>query len=121
MENFFIVFLLIASALYKVYTNYQKEVESTRKRLEKARMPKYNETQPPVNQDRHSYQNPKPYMTIQEFEKDDTPEEVKKIQDIKRLTTIKLKDKEEENLLTKQSFDLRQAVIQSIILERPYK
>lgn len=126
MENFFIVIVIIAFVLYKLYTNYMKEIDAAKKRNYKKRSTPHTD---PSNRDFESVNNGDTktiavnsgQVTLYENTESNIPEEVKAIRNAKKLTTSKNKSEENDHLLTEQSFDLRQAVIHSIILERPYK
>lgn len=127
MENYLIVIIFIASIIYKVYSNYKDETEKAKKR-QPSRVPMPQPIPNPTN--KSTYKEPKPYvpstatqhnnMVSYEEPSNYIPDEVKKIKDFKENSTLHLK---EEETIQKQpiEFDLRQAVINSIILERPYK
>jgi hypothetical protein len=104
--------LIIGGVIYKIYSEYQKEQEKARRRVPQAPLPP---STPPVPS-----QKTERVRAI--------PEEVRKIQE-KRLAEANSNkkiivkpvvdlEKETERIT---SFDLRKAVIQSAILNRPYQ
>lgn len=124
MENFLIVIIFIGSIIYKVYKNYKEEAEKAKNRnpqrrpapsipsqstsVEQEYFPTNSRTRKPKVNAEPAYQN----ITL--------PEEVVKVKESKK-TIIKPLVRESEEKNQPIQFDLRQAVIQSIILERPYK
>lgn len=127
MENFLIVIIFIGSILYKVYTNYKKEMEKTKKRNPQQRpIPSATSYNPPVEREYYPSNNrtiPSDFQVKTNYADNSIPDEVRRITDAKKtakLKTLVLKT-EQENIQKPIEFDLRQAVIQSIILERPYK
>lgn len=126
MENFFIVIVIIGFVLYKLYTNYMKEIDAAKKRnLKKRPIPHTDSSNKDFEQINNGNIKTIPVNNSQvimyENTESDIPEEVRAIRNAKKLTIRKNNSKENNHLLTEQSFDLRQAVIHSIILERPYK
>lgn len=127
MENYLIVLIFIGSILYKLYTNYKKEMEKAKKR-QPQRVPVPPVVNTPTNKSIN--QGAKPYVSTSSTKYSHTasnvasinniPDEVRRIRDSKENIRSNTK---EESKSKKQiiDFDLRQAVIQSIILERPYK
>lgn len=129
MENFLPALLIIAGVIYKIYSEYQKEQEKARRR-----MPQVPPPTPPVPSEQQrtvieptmSVPIPAPIKKTERVLP--MPEEVKKIQE-KRLEkansdkkiivkpVVNL-EKETEGIT---SFDLRAAIIQSAILNRPYQ
>lgn len=124
MENFLVIIIIIAFIVYKIYKNFMQESEKAKKR---------NFQQKPVvsipfpEQPTENIVLPKnTTKTKQAFE----PDYFNPIIDKKNIdnnnnnnnTGKPIKNIQIEEL-NKQlvQFDLRQAVIQSIILERPYK
>lgn len=127
MENYLIVLIFIGSIIYKVYTNYKDEVEKAKKRQpQRVPMPQTvtNPTSKSVNQGTKPYiptsSTQYSHMISREATINNIPDEVRKVRDSKENTPLATKEEENTNERTIE-FDLRQAVIQSIILERPYK
>ncbi len=127
MENFLPALLIIGGIIYKIYTEYQKEQEKARRR-----MPQVPPPTPPVTYE----QQPKPIViepttfipipTKKAERLRDIPKEVKKTTDgrlaeanRKKAAMKVVPEIEEEDDVV--PFDLRQAVIQSAILNRPYQ
>ncbi|MBD1434102.1 hypothetical protein H8B06_14790 [Sphingobacterium sp. DN00404] len=126
MENFLPALLIIGGVIYKIYTEYQKEQEKARRR-----MPQVPPPTPPVTSEQRPEPNvieptvsiPTPINKTERLR--DIPKEVKKITD-ERLAEANRKkaamkvvpEMEEEDDVV--PFDLRKAVIQSAILNRPY-
>ncbi|MGV6944929.1 hypothetical protein [Sphingobacterium kyonggiense] len=162
MENpFGIGLLIIAGIIYKVYKSFQEEQNKAKERMEKLKRQQQTVTKQvdipmPKRQMRHPAPNiphqkqetvqQKPrfedYPEFREVQKpivkedviyrEDMPEEVVHIQEMKRIqkerySTQKSKDttnklqRVELHPLEEHSFDLRQAVIQEAILKRPYQ
>lgn len=125
MENFIIVLISIGALLYNLYKNYQKEIEKSKSRTPNRRpqpipevinIPASERIKPVVTKEL-----PKEYNYTSEI-----PAEVLAAQERRRvqnLTSPKITPKIQELEIVKNEidFDLRKAVIQSIILERPYK
>lgn len=124
MENSLIILIFIASIIYKLYSNYKEEMEKSKKRNLQNRPLAPIENIPPVEApptSRATYTEI-PKVTETQSKPDLTSsssnlnlERQNKVA-IKSLSTNK---KEIETEIV--DFDLRQAVIQSAILERPYK
>lgn len=130
MENLVVVLLFVGSIVYKIYTNYKEEMEKSAKRgpqrppIAKQQSPatvvkpqQYNPTPPPIPQPNIPQTAPSfvtKSNTIQEI-----PDEVQRIRE-SRKKNPKLDLEEVEEKQEPIAFDLRQAVIQSAILERPY-
>ncbi|ERJ60619.1 hypothetical protein [Sphingobacterium paucimobilis] len=130
MENLVVVLLFVGSIVYKIYTNYKEEMEKSAKRgpqrppvvqqqtaTTDVKPRQYNPTPPPVPQPNISKTAPSfvtKSNTIQEI-----PDEVQRIRE-SRKKNPKLDLEEVEEKQEPIAFDLRQAVIQSAILERPY-
>lgn len=128
MENYIIILIAIASFLYKMYSNYMKEVDEAKKRnykkLPETNIPTTPNQEQPAYQEVKRHSNPTYDLTNRNIEDNNAsiPEEVRKLAEYKKLTRSN-KEKEIINeSLDKQPFvfDLRQAVIQNAILERPY-
>lgn len=147
MENFLIVIIFIGSIIYKLYSNYKEELEKTKNRnLQAKPIPVERENFEEIKQEykRQEYQRREEYQRKVEptrptarFPKEKVspkyspdyssssealPEEVRKMKasrkNAKPLAPIL---KVEPIRRQPVAFDLRQAVIQSIILDRPYK
>lgn len=112
-----------------MYSNYMKEVDEAKKRNYKKRpeinIPTTPKQEKPVYQGVKKHSVPNYDLTNRNIEDNNAsiPEEVRKLAEYKKLTRSN-KEKEIINeSLDKQPFvfDLRQAVIQNAILERPYK
>ena len=126
MENFIIVLISIVFVIYNIYKNFKKEMEKSKSRQPNVR-PK---TAPTI--DTSTWDNSKntPEIKTKNIEPAYTPElpyEVRAAQERRRQSQIqnplaaKQLKEEEETERNVYEFDLRQAVIQSVILERPYK
>lgn len=123
MENFIIVLLSIGFVVYNIYKNFQKEMQKSKSR--KPNFPKQPfTTLESIPQTNSSKPKEIKSRNIEPVYITDLPEEVRAVQNRNKaqkqiLTSIK----EEETILQKNEieFNLRQAVIQSAILERPYK
>jgi len=136
MENALVVLVFVVAIIYKIYTNFKKEQAAAAKRspqyppagkttIDKAKTiyPKAT-IPPPIAQD------PK-YNTWDSIEQPTNqaqiPEEVLRIRKQREQQLLQKKKAEvkaaptSNTEKTNTTFDLRQAVIQSIILERPYK
>lgn len=135
MENFLIIIIIIGAVIYKIYSTYKEEVEKAKKRNPQAR--------PTVTEENYTQPNSKKekkmsFPTVQRFPTENIkqqynyespnapevlPEEVRRARiakkNVKPVIIPKLKI--ESNQKQPIEFNLRQAVIQSIILERPYK
>lgn len=153
--------LIIAGIIYKVYKSFQEEQNKAKERMEKLKRQQKSVTKQadipmPKRQMRHPapdipYQKPETVQQKPKFEdypefrevqkpvvkekvtyREEMPEEVVHIQEMKRIqkerystqksknTTNKLQ-RVELHPLEEHSFDLRQAVIQEAILKRPYQ
>lgn len=126
MENFLPALLIIGGVIYKIYSEYQKEQEKARRRRPNIPagvpipIPVQTKTPP-----KPAVAKPLPTIPHQKFENTALPDEVKKIQTQREqrkqskieIETPKLQVITEPTV----SFDLRQAIIQSAILERPYQ
>lgn len=129
MESFLPALLIIAGVVYKIYTEYQKEQEKARQR--RPHIPAPPAVPAPVPATTQRKANPVPTVSKpipplpQTVAREAVPTEVEKLrikkkevqQRRKEIPTPKLEVIPEPVL----NFDLRQAVIQSAILERPYK
>src|SRR5690606_4711238 len=136
MENILIVLAIIGSVIYKMYTGYKEEMEKAAKRKQQQRPPMPVQTQQhpqpqvvPPRPTARPVQIPIPptpkkkIPPVVRYEKE-VPSEVKRVQQGRSERAYKkVEILEEKREKEKQpfEFDLRQAVIQSAILERPYK
>lgn len=125
MENSLVVLIIIASVIYKIYTNYKKEVEKTKQRNYRKKPNPTPVYIPEPIQQKQNVNSPyadETYVYSNQLET--VPDEVKRITELKKqnqsLGTIKVED-ENKNSQKRYPFDLRQAILQSAILERPYK
>lgn len=130
MENFLPVLLIIGGVIYKIYSEYQKEQEKARRR-----MPQVPPPTPPVTSEQRPQRTvveptmsiPIPVPPKKMLRARDMPEEVRKMREKRSAETNSNKkaivkpvvDLEKTEGTT--SFDLREAVIQSAILNRPYQ
>lgn len=146
--EYLIVLIAIASFIYKTYKGYQEEMEKAKKRqpnrpnpdsTSPVPVPQHRPVQertsrPPVVPQRKQIRNKEviPPPVVASYENKTIPDEVRQVQERKAQQklaaqqqsslTKKLKLESDEDHPHKQiHFDLRQAVIQSAILERPYK
>ena len=125
MENFIVVLISVGFVIYNIYRNFQKEVEKS-----KSRRPNVRPQTVPVE----TYNQPLEKVKHKEVKKQkiesvyvpELPAEVIAAQERRRQSKIekhialkRIQEVEQEK--TGIEFDLRQAVIQSAILERPYK
>ncbi|NGM60506.1 hypothetical protein G5B30_01130 [Sphingobacterium sp. SGG-5] len=142
MENILVVLVIIGSIIYKMYTGYKEEMEKAAKRKQQQRPPVPTPTQqhprPQVQQSRPQVVPPRPITppaqvsvppapkrapTVVSYE-GEIPSEVKRVQRQKSdraLKNVTVLEEKKETEKKPFEFDLRQAVIQSAILERPYK
>ncbi|TDS11111.1 hypothetical protein [Sphingobacterium paludis] len=136
MENFLPVLLIVAGVVYKIYTEYQKEQEKASKR--RPNVPptntvppfpnpeQYKKTQlPPFPKPTRSVPPPKPApvkvdMQPRPIEVTNVQEQKKVRKEARRIEALKAPKLE---VITQEhiDFDLRRAIIQSAILERPYR
>ncbi len=134
MENILIVLVLIGSLIYKVYSSYKEEMEKAAKRKQQippVPQPVQAQQRVPTSAPPHPrpvvpppIHTPKPIQrtpAVARYEQD-VPLEVKRAQQSRiERAHKKIEILEEEKEKQVFEFDLRQAVIQSVILERPYK
>lgn len=122
MENFLGVIIIIGAVIYKIYSNYKKEMESAQKRTPHQRHETPTQAFPIPDLKKEQYIP----VIESNLTNNQISDEVKKVLDYKKSITEanklakREKKKSEINDLNVE-FDLRKAVIQSIILERPYK
>ncbi len=123
MENFLPALLIIGGVIYKIYSEYKKEQEKARRRipsLPSKNAPSTQNTQPiPPIPKPVTVQLPKTEDITQRYADNTVQREGPKKSRGTSLTPKKL----ELEVLPDDSheFDLRQAIIQTAILERPYK
>lgn len=168
MENFLLILAVVGGIIYKIYENYQEEMEKARQRKDKIRPPR-TQTPPEYHREETVYTPPpppqqeyvappKPVIVYKEPEKvvkktaETSRKDIKNIrskldnirveataqraheeaarrleQDRQRRLALQGRTETENNEqlevieLDPIDFDLRNAVIQSAILERPYK
>lgn len=143
MENILGVLLVIGGILYKIYDSYKEEQEKAKQRMEKLRKQQQGQVvtsnipePPPV---RRAQTTPIPEVIYQQVEKKEKikaavyqetiPDEVvlmqnrrlEKARKEKQQQALTLQRRLEVEELEPEHFDLRKAVIQQAILERPYK
>lgn len=131
MENLLIVLVFVASIVYKIYSNYKEEMEKSAKRMPQKQTHQQNKgIAPPVKSVPQaqpdtsipqiiSQKVTNPFVTKSNTIQD-IPDEVQRARQNRKTNPMeRLEDKQ----LEKQpvTFDLRQAVIQAAILDRPYK
>ncbi len=131
MENLLVVLIFVGSIVYKIYSNYKEEMEKSAKRgpqrppIAKTQIPstsarphQHSSTPPPIPQ----MFNPQKQQTIvtKSNTVQDIPEEVQRVKE-SRKKHPKIESEKEKIGNEPIAFDLRQAVIQAAILERPYK
>ncbi|WP_437922289.1 hypothetical protein [Sphingobacterium sp. LRF_L2] len=127
MENFLPVLLIVGGAIYKIYSEYKKEQEKARHRKPNIPpTPPVTTIPPPVMRETMKAKPAIPVVKKQSNTKVDLyPEEVARVREQKKTTKSQHKEVPslELEVLKEQemAFDLRQAIIQSAILERPYK
>ncbi|PRD47299.1 hypothetical protein [Sphingobacterium haloxyli] len=132
MENFLPALLIIGAVIYKIYSEYQKEQEKARRRL-----PKVPPPTPPVISDaeqkmhRRVTESTNPAaipIPAKKTERSlDIPEVVRKTREersaeaklLKKIPSKVVPEIEEKDEVL--SFNLREAIIQSAILNRPYQ
>ncbi|PRD52669.1 hypothetical protein [Sphingobacterium gobiense] len=131
MENFLPALLIIGAVIYKIYSEYQKEQEKARRRLPQAPPP----TPPVISEAEQKMQRrvtesttpahiPIPAKKVERSL--GKPEVVRKTReersaDAKLLKKIPSKVVPEIEEKGEVSFNLREAIIQSAILNRPYQ
>lgn len=150
MENIFIVLAIVASVIYKFYTNYKEEMEKAAKRKQQAPPVPQGPVPIPQQDPRQSRPIPPPPSTPRspntytpEIRKPverrppmtrpaipiskEIPDEVSQAQRLRaereQKKALELVVEEEISPVAEQEFefDLRTAVIQSAILDRPYQ
>jgi len=117
MENL-IILIIVVGAIYKIYKGYIEEQEKAKKRLEQIKRELQNKNphqapvpQVPIPQPVKTSSKP-PLVTQKKAESfNDYPE----FDEVEIARQIQIED------LDAQHFDLRKAIIQQAVLERPYK
>lgn len=133
MDMLITVLLIVGGILYKIYDNYQKEMESSKRRMDQVRrqMQDQQSTPSPEHEARRpavvQKESRKVQMEPASYQREALPEEVRQLQQ-KKLERQKLQQKLERQAALQDhtkvehpEFDLRKAVIQQAILERPYQ
>ncbi|MFD2553260.1 hypothetical protein [Sphingobacterium tabacisoli] len=131
MENLLVVLIFVGSIVYKIYSNYKEEMEKSAKRG--PQRPPIAKNQPasiPTKPYQHTATPPPiPVAPARKVEQEfvtksniiqDVPEEVQRVKEFRKKhgkTEVENTKEASESI----SFDLRQAVIQAAILERPYR
>lgn len=138
METILTILLVVGGILYKVYENYKEEMEKSKKRLEKLRQPApvpHAAIPTKKTVERTRIQDLEPNSKPSEsfptgdsypLEIQQTMNEVEYAQKQRaerqlRQKKAQLHDEAHNEILDHSKFDLRRAVIQQAILERPYK
>lgn len=127
METLIVILIVVGSFGYKIYSAFKEEMEKSSKR--KPYVPHSAPSIPNTRQAKQSYKSPtlpnynegKHYVESYEI-----PSEVEKVKNEKAISKARIATEDTANSLPQHSnqhveFDLRQAVIQAAILERPYK
>lgn len=120
MENFLPALLIIGGIVYKIYTEFQKEQEKARQRRPNVPTPERGVAQQPAPPRPSA---PLPDPAARRAEQAEVPQEVwkerekrkKRLQEIPAVKPLE----PEEGTAAQPAFDLRQAIIQSAILNRP--
>lgn len=136
MENFLPFLLIVAGVVYKIYTEYKKEQDKAVKRnvnrpvsppVQQRQGPKPVIVPPVQKREQIPVKSQKPIQrptVVQRPVKEEIPQEVLRLRKAKEVARTKqaqqlvVIDPEEEKAF---EFDLRNAVIQAAILERPYR
>lgn len=130
MENFLPALFIIGAVIYKIYTEYQKEQEKARRRMPQA--PQSKPPVPPEHQPRRTVIEPTTAVPLpiphqKTKYAPDIPDEVRKLREQKqqkathaKKIVVELEKEIESEKEASISFDLREAVIQSAILNKPY-
>ncbi|NGM66383.1 hypothetical protein [Sphingobacterium sp. SGR-19] len=131
MENFLPALLIIGGVIYKIYSEYQKEQEKARRRMPQTpplpTHPIQSEPQPQRTVIEPTMSIPIPVAPKKTEQMRDTPLEVRKIKEERLIDVTRVKKispkvapeiEEKDDVIP---FDLREAVIQSAILNRPYQ
>ncbi len=123
MENLIPALIIIGSIVYKIYSEYQKEQE-------KARHRKIGQPPVPAPVQQHVPASPLPELPKQQkptplkkkpVYQEVIPEEVNRMRLTKKEPKKAISNIQKSENSNKPTFDLREAVIQSAILNRPYQ
>lgn len=131
MENFLPALLIIGGVIYKIYSEYQKEQEKARRRMPQVPQPPLpipSEQRPQRTVIEPTMSIPIPVPPKKTERSPNISEEVRKMREKRSADANSIKkvvvkpvvniESEKEDII---SFDLREAVIQSAILNRPYQ
>lgn len=125
MENFIIILVFIGALIYNLYRNFQKEMEKSKSRRPNVR-PQTIPVEPIQKPIKEVKNKEIKKQNIEESYRPELLAEVLAAQEIRRqnkiekpIPVIHPQDTKSEKSVV--DFDLRQAVIQSAILERPYQ
>ncbi|MGN0020510.1 MAG: hypothetical protein ACI35Z_06935, partial [Sphingobacterium hotanense] len=146
METILTILLVVGGILYKIYENYKEEMEKSRKRMQermKQMQPPAPTPQPQSMKSARKQQETKPIVLPVERKRDDIPPipvyqpEAREIDEVElahqQRLARQMKQRQaqqqqqqalalvEEHSNIQGEFDLRRAIIQQAILERPYK
>lgn len=117
MENVLIILAVVVGIGFNLYNNYKKEMEKNAKRV--IRVPKASTPPTPVSVEvKHDYTHSAPSRVPIEH----IPNEVYRMKQErakKKAPAISIQPSPQKEV--EFEFDLRQAIIQTVILERPYK
>lgn len=121
MENTYIILIIIASFVYNIYSNYKKEQKKQAQRTPKrVPIPNYTNTTKSLKKSKSQEK----VVINQEYVVNDIPEEVLAVQKKRQIQQepkkrLEVSNQEQNEYLA--DFDLKRAVINQAILERPYK
>lgn len=146
METILTILLVVGGILYKIYENYKEEMEKSRKRMQermKQMQPPAPTPQPQSMKSARKQQEARPIVIPVERKREDIPPipvyqpEVREIDEVElahqQRLARQMKQRQaqqqqqqalalvEEHSNIQGEFDLRRAIIQQAILERPYK
>lgn len=146
METILTILLVVGGILYKIYENYKEEMEKSRKRMQermKQMQPPAPTPQPQSMKSAQKQQEARPIVLRVERKREDIPPipvyqpEVREIDEVElahqQRLARQMKQRQaqqqqqqalalvEEHSNIQGEFDLRRAIIQQAILERPYK
>jgi len=144
METILTILLVVGGILYKIYENYKEEMEKSRKRMQermKQMQPPTPSPQPQPMKSARKQQEARPIAIPVERRREEIPNipiyqpEVVEIDEVElahqqrlaRQMKQRQKQQQQQLLLAEEQphasvdFDLRRAIIQQAILERPYK
>lgn len=134
MENLLVVLIFVASIIYKIYVNFKKEMEKSAQRTPQRPNTHKSTVQPSLEQQKKipPFLQPINPSTSKETTSDfvtkskavqEIPEEVQRIKESRKIkeSAVSASYNQEKNAAKSYPFDLREAIIQAAILERPYK